>query len=128
MATKKIFRGIEPIRTTFRSKVGVQYKPRTWNYYDISNRNKTITAIFRKEIDDPEVLWQATSDIAETEMEIYDEEYTVYIKIPGYITKNWKSLRYVYFDMMIYTDTTKNAIPGIFKWPVIRRVTNGEED
>jgi len=114
--TTQVFRNVSPILAGYDSTIRIKFSQQAWDVLELGTGR--LISHFRSEIEDEEPLFVADSEADS----IMRDTNTVSIIIPGLTTKNWE-VRAVYFDMARLDGTSKKAIPGIWRWPVRKRVT-----
>lgn len=115
--TKQVFQNVQPIVKGFSSIITLQFTATFWAQYTMNLDNLGIT--FNDTLDDSTPLWTGTT--AGGQIVRDNTAKTLTITIPQATTAAW-DMDYIQFDLMRYNGATKYLIPGVWTWPVSKRV------
>lgn len=115
--TKTVYENVQPILKGFRSSFTLKFTQGMWDAYLMNTQDIAVT--FNDTLDDSTPLWVGTT--TNSGIVRNNTDRTLTINIPETATQNW-DMNYIKFDLMRYSGSTKVAIPGVWTWPVSKRV------
>lgn len=115
--SKKVYDNVLPIFKGFNSTITIKFSSDFWTAYNIGGEQLAVT--FNDTIDEVTPLWVGST--ANGAITRNSTDKTVRITIPQSVTATW-DMDYVRFDIFRYQGSAKTAIPGVWTWPVSKRV------
>lgn len=118
--TSQIIKNVFPINRGYDTTIKVKYTEEAWVALGLSTGD--YVAHFKQNPTDIKPLFVARSAGAWNTIVIRPDERMIDIKVTGEASKNWH-FPFVYFDIVRIFDGAPLPIPGVWRWPVLTRVT-----